>query len=900
MKAHSNNFKESITLLGKELSSIITYTLNGEEIELGNEELNSITPVYESGILESAMKELDIDSNVDIPIGTIVNYQFGLKVGNDYEYLDYGNYEVYSSEKQEDTNSYKLVCYDKMLKAMKDYEQLDITYPITVRDYISAICTKIGVEFANENDTFTNYDKNIPREFYLEYDEDEEEYKSMGYTYRNVLTELAQVTASTICINSEDKLEVRYISDTHDTINEDFLKDVNVNFGQVYGPVNSIVLSRSADTDFIYKQDEESIEENGLCEIKISENQLLSLNNRAEYLDGIYNRLNGLTYNLNEYISTGIMYYDLCDKYNITIGEKTYSCIMFNDESKVTQGLEEKIFTEEPEDNETDYTKSSKDQIRNNQTTLIVDKVNKEIKAVVEEIGDRSSSQTTIAQDINSINEALSQVAVISKDEEADGVLIMTGLAEMPVVELHIYPKGEYDLLNRYSAQHSVIGAYKMNRPVLVFYNGDKSYQYQLPRLYYYNNTYDEFVLDNNVKKAYIIHRIGFNQQDEKYILPEEVEEELDINTNNWVIGEGTNTIFIPGYDGSQNRFAHIRVKALLQNDLTSSFATEVYVDRSIEISEEGIMSDVSNTYATKTELGDTERTLNANITQAVTDAEASINLSVSETLSDVLDDNNKVTGASVALAVNGEGSNVKISADHVNINGVVSANDRFKILQDGSMECNNATINGNLVTANGVLTNLIFPGEMWGWNFENSYDGDQAGFVGFNVDTMDYGSTAVFESFMNFSIRIPPNFIVESAKIYLRHTPMKWGNPNNQSQEQTGYCRNVKLYKVSNLGQTGFGLYASYMYIGGNTPVWGNPITNDNLTFSSSGFEEKSSSNFKSIFTTSTDPQTYNVAVRTTVSKPTLSNWDNAWTTLGQYTGIMTGYAEIIGYLKK
>ena len=900
MKTHTSGFKTNIKTQGREIDSLITYTIDNEEIELGAEQLNSIEPVYESGILQSAMKELDIDSNVDIPIGTIINYKFGLKVGNAYEYLDYGNYEVYSSEKQEDTNSYKIVCYDKMLNAMKTYEDLGITYPITVREYISAICTKIGVEFANENDTFTNYNKSIPKEFYLEYDEEEQEYKSMGYTYRNVLTELAQVTASTICINGEDKLEVRYITDTHDTIDEDFLKNVNVNFGKVYGPVNSIVLSRSADTDFIYKQDEESIEENGLCEIKISDNQLLSLNNRADYLNGIYNTLNGLTYNLNDYVSTGIMYYDLCDRYNVQVGETTYSCIMFNNDSKVTQGLEEKVFTEEPEDSETDYTKSSKDQIRNNQTTLIVDKVNKEITAVVEEIGDRSSSQTTIAQDIDSINAALSQVAVISKEEEDDGVLAMTELAEMPIVELHVYPKGEYDLLNRYSAPHSLIGHYKINRPVIVFYNGDKSYQYQLPRLYYYNNTYDEFVLDNNVKKAYIIHRIGFNQQNEKYILPEEIEEDLDINTNNWVIGEGTNTIFIPGYDGTQNRLAHIKIKALIKNDLTSSFATEVYVDRSIELSEEGIMSDVSNIYATKTELGETERTLNANITQAVTDAEASINLSVSETLSDVLDEEDKVTGASIVLAVNGEGSSVKLDADHFDINGTVSANGNFQIDLEGNMTCNDANINGDLVTANGVLTNLTFPGEMWGWNFENAYDGDQAGFVGFNVDTMDYGSTAVFESFMNFSIRIPPNFIVESAKLYLRHTPMKWGNPNNQSQEQTGYCRNVKLYKVSNLGQTGFGLYASYMYIGGNTPIWGNPITNDNLTFSNSGFEEKSSSDFKNIFTASTDPQTYNVAVRTTVSKPTLSDWDSAWTTLGQYTGIMTGYAEIIGYLKK
>ena len=869
MKTHTNGFKQQISLLGKEIDNKVTYTIGNEEIELGNDDLNSIIPVYESGILKSAMKELDLDSNVDIPIGTTINYQFGLKVNNEYEYLDYGNYIVYSSEKQEDTDSYNIVCYDKMLNFMKEYENLEITYPISVRDYINTICTEIGIDFANANDIFVNYNKNITKEFYLEYDSDSQEYKSMGYTYRDVLNELAQITASTICINKDDKLEIRYITDTNDTINSDYMKDTNVNFGETYGPINSIVFSRSADTDFIYKQDETSIEENGLCEIKISDNQILSLNNRADFLNGVYDQLNGLTYTINEFVSTGIMYYDLCDRYNVQIGDNTYSCVMFNDECKISQGLEEKIYTEMPDDGETDYTKSSKDQIKNNQTTLIVDKVNKEITSVVNEIGDRSSSQTTIAQDINTINERLNQVAVISDEQENDGVLTMEGLAEISVVYLQIYPKGEYDLLNRYSAPHSVIGHYKINRPVIVFYNGDKSYQYQLPRLYYYNNTYDEFILDNAIKKAYIIHRIGFDQQDQKYVLPNETIEYLDIETNNWVIGDGTNTIFIPGYDGSENRLAHIKLKALLKNDLTSSFATEVYVDRSIELSEQGIMLDVANTYATKTELGETDRTLRAKITQEVSDATAEINLGVSSTLHDVLDDE--------------------------------EANGNFQVDLQGNMTCNDANINGDLVTANGVLTNLVFSGEMWGWNFENAYDGDQAGFVGFNVDTMDYGSTNVLTSFMNFSIRIPPNFIVESAKIYLRHTPMKWGNPNSSSQYETGYCRNVKLYKISNLGQTGMGLYASYMYIGGNTPTWGNPITSDNLTFSNSGFEEKASSDFKNIFTTSTSPQTYNIAVKSTVSTPSVSaDWSNAWTNLGKYTGIMTGYAEIIGYLKK
>ena len=94
MKAHTSSFKEQIKTMGRELDSKITYTLNGVNVELGGEQLNSITPTYQGALLKSVMKELDIDSNVYIPVGTILNYQFGVKVNGEYEYINYGNYVV--------------------------------------------------------------------------------------------------------------------------------------------------------------------------------------------------------------------------------------------------------------------------------------------------------------------------------------------------------------------------------------------------------------------------------------------------------------------------------------------------------------------------------------------------------------------------------------------------------------------------------------------------------------------------------------------------------------------------------------------------------------------------------------------------------------------------------------
>ena len=378
MKAHTSNFKNQIKTMGRELDSKITYELNGVNIELGKEQLNPITPTYQGAILKSVMKELDIDSNVYIPEKTILNYQFGVKVNGEYEYINFGNYVVYKAEKLEDTNSYKLTCYDKMLYSMVDYEKMNITYPISIRDYIKAICDKLGLTFANASDTFANYDKQIQNELYLDENEN-----SLGYTFRDVLDELSQVTASCICINGNDEVEIRYINDTNDTIDEEFLKDVNVKFGEKFGAVNTIVLSRSADSDNVYYP--ETLPENPY-EFKISDNQIMNFNDRSDYLPDIYEKLNGLEFYINDFSSTGICYYELLDRYNVKIGDNTYSCVMLNDEINITQGLEENVFTEMPEETKTDYTKADKTDRKVNQTYVIANKQKGEIELVTREI----------------------------------------------------------------------------------------------------------------------------------------------------------------------------------------------------------------------------------------------------------------------------------------------------------------------------------------------------------------------------------------------------------------------------------------------------------------------------------------------------------------------------------
>lgn len=547
MKTHTSQFKEDIVTIGRQLDSKITYELNGVTQTLVSEDLNSVTPTFQGAILKSVMKELDIDSNVDIPIGTEINYKFGVKLEGNFEYLDYGNYIVYSSEKQEDTSSYKIVCYDKLLYSMKQNEDLGITYPISVRDYINALCTKIGLEFKNKSDEFANYNRILDKELYV----------GLDYTYRDILDELAQVTASTICLDKNDKVEIRYISNTAvDTIDENFLKDINVNFGEKFGPINSIVLSRG-ESDNVYLQDENSINDNGLTEIKIKDNQIMNWNDRSDYLPDILEKLDGLEYYLNDFSSTGIAYLDLCDRYNIKVFDNTYSCIMFNDELLVTQGLEENIHTDMPEETQTDYTKADKTDRKINNISIVVDKQQQQIDLLAEKIQE------------------------VSNTIKGSGSITLTNCSKTPLYKLII--TGDDSLLFPNSNIFPSSTTYLKDS--LLYLNmgesNEKKYDLKIPSLRTLGNVKDEYIMQNN--RAKLIKRIGINEDLGKYVLDTPIE--IDLGDIVIELDDGNNTLTMPSFPTSSYEATY-----LLKNDYTDQFATKVEVTNDIKVASDQIL----------------------------------------------------------------------------------------------------------------------------------------------------------------------------------------------------------------------------------------------------------------------------------------------------------------------
>ena len=665
MKAHTTGFKENLIELGRELRGVITYGNTTLE-----EEIYSITPHYNADLLKSVMKQLDIELSVDIPLNTIINCQIGIKVNEQYEMLNYGNYVVYKSEKQEDTNTYKLTCYDKMLYSMKQNEDLGVEYPIKIKDYLIALGNKIGLSVANT--TFYNQDMKIPSELYL----------GQEYTYRDILDEIAQATGSIICLNENDEIQVKYPTQTNDTIDEEYLKDVNVKFGERYGAINTIVLSRSGGSDNVYYPS--PLPQNPV-EIKIVDNQIMNFNNRSDYLEGIYNALNGLYYYINDFNSTGILYYEVGDLYNVRIGENTYQCLMLNDEVNVTTGIEEIIHTDMPEKSETDYSKADKTDMRINKTYLIVDKQNQKIESVVNNVTEQNNKISQITQTVDEVNSKISDIADITTYGESDRAqvdLIDVNESEPIMIKVHptstnisylyprenLYPSDLQYLPNRiirFTRTYEEDGTTKT-----------ENIDYLLPDdlLRYSDTVYDEFYLNYESQTCQVIKRCAYNADGTVRALGVEITTDYPYPTI--VLGEGNYTITLPGYD-----FGYIYARLMAKNIYTTQFYTKVETDSRI------------NQKADEINLGVSQTLTNYSTTNEMNSA---ITLKANEITSTV---SKKVGEDEIISKINQSAEAVGINANKINL----SANDVLNLLAGNTINLSSKNIE---IKADDILIN--------------------------------------------------------------------------------------------------------------------------------------------------------------------------------------------------
>ena len=382
-------FKEAINEYGKQITASFVYS----GVLYKEEQILSMNPRYEGSLLKTVMKCLDIELDrelledtsavVGIAIAgkavagvgsitddnTIKTPKFGVKAPGDadYSYIEYGTYLIKEATKDEGEHSIRLECYDLMLQSMIPYDlSLDYSQGITVKDLLDAICDRFM--WNKGYTTFHNCDVLI----------DEEKY-DVSDTFRDVLDDIAEVAGGMIGFVG-DALQVMYPTDSGEVIDEENLKSLKI--GKKYGPINSVVLSRSPQEDNIYRQDTDSIKKNSITEIRIENNQIMD-SHREDFMDGICNALFGLSFTLYELESFGIGYLNFGEFFSIkTSSGVSHKALMLSDDLQITQGVNESSKLEEPEVTRTDYTAASETDKTLRKTIIRVDKQENKITAL--------------------------------------------------------------------------------------------------------------------------------------------------------------------------------------------------------------------------------------------------------------------------------------------------------------------------------------------------------------------------------------------------------------------------------------------------------------------------------------------------------------------------------------
>lgn len=357
------------------------------------EAINSIRPIFNVNLFKTVCKSIEIEAVHKIDKGIPVCAKIGVLVNGTYEYMDYGNYKIIDEPTyQADTKSYLMIGYDKMIESMVKYDDnpLSITYPITHKNLVIAICNHFNWTYNLGN--YTNYDKTIDTDLYLGQD----------MTYRDILDDLCQATGTNFLFTLADVFTTKDITETNTTIDDNYIKDINVNFGEKYGKVNALTITSEGTTFIDNKEDSTSIVENGKTEFNINNNKLLLYASEL-FIDDLFNKINGLEYYTYDIDTTGLLVYEPLDRFTINHNGVDYSCVMFNNDTQLTKGLKEIIYTDKPEETENEYISNTIDDKKINNAIVSINKAKGQV--VLKANSDGKVVQATLNADADSGSE---------------------------------------------------------------------------------------------------------------------------------------------------------------------------------------------------------------------------------------------------------------------------------------------------------------------------------------------------------------------------------------------------------------------------------------------------------------------------------------------------------------
>lgn len=661
---------------GKRIAPKVFYTFSTIEKVLTHNEIKKSRPYFNASLVGTVMKGLELELTEELP-NVPIYFENTVTYENESATKTIGPY--YLKEKPEynaDSKTYSHILYDNFILGMVDYKPITISYPTTVLAFFKKFCEERGL--TTNIDSLPNGNRIIPYDIY----------RDIGFTDRDVFTDIGQATATLFKIN-ENNVEKCSFDTIPIIINDDILKNKNIVLGEHFGPINSIILSRSADSDFIYKRDETVSKWN---EFKICDNILMNDNNRVDYLEELYANLYGIEYDIFDLELVGYGGFEPLQKIEIETNGKSYYSYIFNNEEIFTQGYEENIHTDMPDETDPIYAISDKTDRRIKETYLIVEKQNQKIEAAVTNSEKALSQTTNLTIELGKIQGLISESVDTTKSSEGVGTIALENINQSEPVMLQIYPTTE-DISYLYPADNLYPSddLFLLSRKVIFENTSTKEkVEYELPcDLLICDGTYDEFTLDLKNRKCTVSKKVGVNENGENYVLTQSVTKEFDYPTIKLM--DGNYKIYLLSFNT-----AHIFCRLMSKNIYTEQFATNISLESAIEQLRDSITLRINETlsnYSTTTEM-------NAAITIKATEINNSVNLKITDLNNEV----NEISG-SLDLKIDKENlcSILSGRADDISFTG-----NRFSWTSTNSS-----------LTKDGKLT--VKAGDVGGWDINNS-----------------------------------------------------------------------------------------------------------------------------------------------------------------------------------
>ena len=528
------------------------------------------------------------NADVQFKIGTIYN---GIRYN-----INYGNFIVDEAPKNDATNgTVSFVAYDYMIKFNKDYVNR-VIYPCTLKNLLLDVCSQAGVElgtsnFANEN-------------FIVEDNQFE------GKQLREVLQHIAKCAFSWARIGQDNRLYLDFSVNNNNveriTI-DDYKTDSFKKANEYYGPVNKVTFG---DSDIKGQeesvQDDASIDVNGLKEIIINDNYFAYTTEKRHELIQAGTSLFDLRYMPIQSLDLiGLIYLDCNDIIEVEDLEgNVFASRVFSHIINYNGITSDNITTTGESDNEREYVNTNNSMAQNARTEIIVDRAQKKITAVVEEVGEQNEKISRVTQTVDELNSKISDIADITTSLETNSAkLEFESINQSEPIRVVIHPIGvNIAKLHPHSNLKPKVGL-KITTRILRFKNTttNEVFDYELPGdlLYYDSEHYDEFILDYDSQTCVINKKCKWNNDGTVGLLSSERTDEYEYPTIE--ITDGDYEVSLVKYDNG-----YLFVRLMVQNIYTTQFATRAELNSDIRQTVNNINLSVNSkfsNYSTTTQM---------------------------------------------------------------------------------------------------------------------------------------------------------------------------------------------------------------------------------------------------------------------------------------------------------